>query len=67
MQEQYKAQQKMLLDMIGQQQEVHERKMKALKESKKKEVKDLSKKPLKPTLQKLIASDNAEHFLATLE
>ena len=67
MQEQYKAQQKMLLDMIGQQQEAHEREMKALKESKKEEVEDLSKKPPKPTLQKLTASDNVEHFLATFE
>jgi len=67
MQEQYKAQQKMLLDIIGQQQEAHEREMKALKESKKEEVEDLSEKPPKPTLQKLTASDNVEHFLATFE
>ena len=59
MQEQYKAQLKMLLDMIGQQQEAHEREMKALKESKKEEIEGLSKKP---TLQKLTAGDNVEQI-----
>ena len=68
MQEQYKAQQQMLLDMIGQQQAAHEREMNALKENRRDEPGDSSTKKLpKPTLQKLTTSDNVEHFLATFE
>ena len=67
MQEQYKAQQKMLFEMIGQQREAHEREMKALKESKKDEVEDLAKRLPKPTLQKLTAADNVEHFWLLLK
>jgi len=47
-QEQYKAQQKRLLDMIGQQQEAHEGE----------EVEDSSRNPPKPTFQKLTVNDN---------
>lgn len=65
MQEQHKAQQKMLLDMIEQQRVAHEQEMKALKEE---GTEDSSKVKLpKPTLQKLTPTDNVEHFLATFE
>ena len=68
MQEQHKTQQKMLLDMNEQQRVVHEQEMKALKEERKERVEDSSKVKLpKPTLQKLIPTDNVEHFLATFE
>ena len=68
MQEQYKAQRQMLLDMIERQQAAHEREMKALKESKRDGPEDSATKKIpKPTLQKLTTSDNVEHFLATFE
>ena len=72
MQEQHKAQQKMLLDMIEQQRVAHEQEMKALKEGRKegrkKGMEDSSKVKLSnPTLQKLTPTDNVEHFLATFE
>ena len=66
MQEQHKAQQKMLLDLIEQQRVAHEQEMKALKDSKKEDVEDSSKVKLrKPILQKLTPTDN--HFLATFK
>ena len=69
MQEQHKAQQKMLLDLIEQQRVAHEQEMKALKANKKEEVEDPSAKVKlpKPILQKLTSTDNVEHFLATFE
>ena len=68
MQEQHKAQQKMLLDLIEQQREAHEQEMKTLKESKGIETEESPKTKLpKPTLQKLTQTDNVEHFLATFE
>ena len=68
MQEQHKAQQKMLLDLIKQQRVAHKQKMKALKDGRKEGTEDSSKvKLLKPTLQKLTSTDNVEHFLATFE
>ena len=68
MQEQHKAQQKMLLDLIEQQRVAHEQEMKSLKDGRKEGMKDSSKVKLpKPTLQKLTPTDNVEHFLATFE
>ena len=68
MQEQHKAQQKMLLNLIEQQRVAHEQEMKALKDGRKDRTKDSSKVKLpKPTLQKLTSTDNVEHFLATFE
>ena len=68
MQEQHKAQQKILLDLIEQQRVAHKQEMKALKDSRKEEVKDSSKVKLpKPILQKLTPTDNVEHFLANFE
>ena len=68
MQEQQKAQQKMLLEMIERQRVAHEQEMRALKDGRKEETEDSSKVKLpKPTLQKLVSSDNVEHFLATFE
>ena len=69
MQEQHQSQQKMLLDMMEQQRLAHEREMKALKDTQpKEEMGDPAKAKLpKPTLQKLTATDNVEHFLATFE
>ena len=68
MQEQHKAQQKMLLDLIEQQREAHEQERKTLKESKGIETEESPKTKLpKPTLQKLTQTDNVEHFLATFE
>ena len=69
MQEQHKAQQKMLLDLIKQQGVAHEQEMKALKGGSQKEgLEDSSKVKLsKPTLQKLTPTDNVEHFLVTFE
>ena len=69
MQEQHQSQQKMLLDMMEQQQLAHEREMKALKDTQpKEEMGDPAKAKLpKPMLQKLTATDNVEHFLATFE
>ena len=68
MQEQHKAQQKMLLDMIEQQWVAHEQEMKALKEGRKEGTEDSSKVKLpKLTLQKLTPTDNVEYFLATFE
>ena len=52
MQEQHKAQQKMLLEMLEQLGRRPMNEMRALKESKKDGVEDLAKPP-KPTLQKL--------------
>ena len=67
MQEQQKAQQKMLLEMIERQRVAHEQEMRALKDGRKEETEDSSKVKLpKPTLQKLVSSDNVEHFLAEL-
>ena len=69
MQEQHQSQQKMLLDMMEQQRLAHEREMKALKDTQpKEEMGDPAKAKLpKPMLQKLTATDNVEHFLATFE
>ena len=68
MQEQHKAQQKMLLDMMEQQRLAHEQEMRTLKESRGVETGDPLKTKLpKPTLQKLTQTDNVEHFLATFE
>ena len=68
MQEQHKAQQKMLLEMIEKQRVAHEQEMRALKDGRKEGTEDSSKVKLpKPTLQKLASTDNVEHFLATFE
>ena len=68
MQEQHKAQQKMLLDMMEQQRLTHEQEMRTLKESRGIETGESLKTKLpKPTLQKLTQTDNVEHFLATFE
>ena len=71
MQEQHSAQQKMLLDLIEQQRIAHEREMKTLSDSdsaSKPASEDSSRLKLpKPTLQKLNATDNVEHFLSTFE
>ena len=68
MQEQHKAQQKMLLDLIEQQRVAHEQEMRTLKESKGIETEESPKTKLpKPTLQKLTQTDNVGHFLATFE
>ena len=67
MQEQHKAQQKMLLEMIEKQRVAHEQEMRALKDGRKEETEDSLKVKLpKPAPQKLVSSDNVEHFLATL-
>ena len=67
-QEQHMAQQKMLLDLIEQQRVAHEQEMRTLKESKGIEVEESLKTKLpKSTLQKLMQTDNVEHFLATFE
>ena len=60
----------MLLDLIEQQRVAHQREIKSLKENNpgREETEDLLKVKLpKPTLQKLMPTDNAEHFLATFE
>jgi len=69
MQKQHQSQQKMLLEMIEQQKLAHECEMKALKDTQlKEEIDDPGKMKLpKPTPQKLTATDNVEHFLATFE
>jgi len=68
-QEQHQSQQKMLLEMMEQQKLAHELEMKALKDTQlKEEIDDPGKMKLpKPTFQKLTATDNVEHFLATFE
>jgi len=60
----YKAQQKMLLDMIGQQKEAPQVRDESSKNG---EFEDLSKKLPKPTLQKLTTTNNVEHIWATFE
>ena len=68
MQEQHKAQQKMLLDMMEQQRLAHEQEMRTLKEGRGIDTGESLKTKLpKPTLQKLTQTDNVEHFLATFE
>ena len=63
MQEQHKAQQKMLLEMIEKQRVAHEQEIRALKDGSKLGTEDSSKIKLqKPMLQKLASSDNVEHF-----
>ena len=68
-QEQHKAQQNMLLDLIEQQRVAHKQDMKALKDGSQKEgSEDSSEVKLpKPTLQILTPTDNVKHFLATFE
>ena len=68
MQEQHKAQQKMLLDLIKQELVAHKQDVTVSKDRKKKETEDSCKIKLsKLTLQKLMQTDNVEHFLVTFK